>query len=423
MLETMFPNTHHRYATLPLLGSLVDDFAVWLAQCDYRPETIRVMLGPIGQVDQWLHSSGLHDITDLDAPVLEACWRHFYRRNSAQGRTLGGLIRALARYMEAAGLLRPPPPQPLTPSQQLLATYTAYLLHVRGLAQGTIKEHARTAGAFLGHLDYDATPAGLERLSASGVEAFVRLRAGRLGRGSQQHLVAHLRSVLRFLAATGQCPAGLDATIDTPRLYRLEQLPRALPWETVQALLQSIDRHTTIGLRDYTMLVLIATYGLRISEIAALTLDHLHWRDGWLQVPRCKTRDVLHLPLTDTVGEILVHYLQHARPTHVPCRALFLRSRTPIRALGPTAISMVFDRWAKRSGLAIPYYGAHCLRHAYAVHLLHSGVSLKTIGDLLGHRDSDSTYVYLRLATEELRDVALPVPTLSTHPQPSERAR
>ena len=84
---------------------------------------------------------------------------------------------------------------------------------------------------------------------------------------------------------------------------------------------------------------------------------------------------------------------------------------------------MVFDRWAKRSGLPIPFYGAHCLRHAYAVHLLHTGASLKTIGDLLGHRDNDSTYVYLRLATEELRDVALPVPTLSTHPQPSERAR
>src|SRR5256885_9795575 len=57
-------------------------------------------------------------------------------------------------------------------------------------------------------------------------------------------------------------------------------------------------------------------------------------------------------------------------------------------------------------------FRSHCLRHAYAVHLLRTGHALKTIGDLLGHRDSDSTYVYLRLATEELREVALPVPTL-----------
>ncbi len=416
MLEAIFPKTHHRYAALPLLGSCVDDFARWLSQCDYRPESIRVMLGPIGQVDQWFQSHGIHDMTELDAPVLEACWTHWYRRSA----TLGGLIRALARYLEAEGVFQPVPPPPLTPSQRLLTAYTAYLVNVRGLARNTLREHQRSAFGFLDHLEYNAQPACLGSLSASQVEAFVRLSAARLGRGTQQHLVAHLRSFLRFLAGKGQCPSGLDTTIDTPRLYRLEQLPRALPWDTVQALLQSIDRHTTIGLRDYTMLLLIATYGLRVSEIAALTLDDLHWRDGWLRVPRCKTRSVLHLPLTDGVGAALVHYLRAARPPHVPCRALFLRSRTPIRPLGRTAVSMVFERWAKRSGLAIPFYGAHCLRHAYAVHLLHTGASLKTIGDLLGHRDSDSTYVYLRLATEELRDVALPVPTLSLPPQPSE---
>jgi len=129
----------------------------------------------------------------------------------------------------------------------------------------------------------------------------------------------------------------------------------------------------------------------------------------------------LHLPLTDKVGDALVHYLREARPAQGHCRALFLRSRTPIRALGRTAVSMIFDRWAKRSGLGIPFSGAHCLRHAYAVHLLHTGASLKTIGDLLGHRDSDSTYVYLRLATEALREVALPVPTLAPPLQPLER--
>jgi hypothetical protein len=107
MLETMFPKTHHRYAALPLLGSLGDDFAGWLAQGHYRRETIRVMLGTIGQVDQWLCSQGIHAPTALDAPVLEACWRHFYRRNSGQGRTLGGLIRALSRYLEAIGAALP----------------------------------------------------------------------------------------------------------------------------------------------------------------------------------------------------------------------------------------------------------------------------------------------------------------------------
>ena len=117
-----------------------------------------------------------------------------------------------------------------------------------------------------------------------------------------------------------------------------------------------------------------------------------------------------------------MHYLRHARPDQMSCRALFLRSRPPIRPMGGSAVSMIFDRWAKRSGLAIPFSGAHCLRHAYAVHSLRTGASFKTIGDLLGHRFSDSTYVYLRLATEELREVALPLPTLSAPLQPEEHS-
>lgn len=246
----------------------------------------------------------------------------------------------------------------------------------------TIKEHLRSASRFLDHLGYSADPSGLHELTSTRVESFVCASAERLGRGSQQHNVAHLRSFLCFLAARGQCPSGLDTAIDAPRLYRREQLPRALSWDTVEALLQSVDRDTAIGLRDYTMLFLIATYGLRVSEVAALTLDDIHWREGWLQVPRCKTRSPLQLPLTDTVGSVLVDYLRKARCTPTPCRALFLRSRLPIIALGPTAVSMVFDRWAKRSGLAIAFHGAHCLRHTYAAHLLRTGASLKAIGDV-----------------------------------------
>ena len=187
----------------------------------------------------------------------------------------------------------------------------------------------------------------------------------------------------------------------------------------MKALLESIDRSTGDGLRDYTMLLLIAAYGLRVSEVAALTLDGIHWRQRWLQVPQRKSRSPLPLPLTDTVGSALVHYLREGRPKDVTSRHLFLRSRAPIEPLKPTGVTMVFERWARRSGLEIPFFGAHCLRHSYAVHLLRSGASIKTIGDLLGHRYVDSTSGYLRLATEDLRDVALPMP--KTSPAASER--
>jgi site-specific recombinase XerD len=218
-----------------------------------------------------------------------------------------------------------------------------------------------------------------------------------------------LRSFLRFLSARGEVEPGFETQIDTPRLYRDEQLPRSLPWETVRSFLASIDRESKCGMRDYTIFLLIATYGLRSSDIVSLTLDDIQWRAGRIRVPQRKTRAPLFLPLTDEIGTCLIQYLRHARPS-LSYRELFLRARAPAGLLKPTAVTEAFQAWTRRSGLDIPFRGAHCLRHSYAVHLLRQGTSLKTIGDLLGHRTAESTCVYLRLAIEDLRSVALPLP-------------
>ncbi|HEX8813330.1 MAG TPA: tyrosine-type recombinase/integrase, partial [Terracidiphilus sp.] len=103
-------------------------------------------------------------------------------------------------------------------------------------------------------------------------------------------------------------------------------------------------------------------------------------------------------------------YLRNV-PRYGTYRQVFLRLRAPGGILKPTAVIEAFQAWSGRSGLVIPFKGAHCIRHSYALHLLRHGVPLKTIGDVLGHRSPDSTTAYLRLATEDLRAVALPVPT------------
>jgi integrase len=165
-----------------------------------------------------------------------------------------------------------------------------------------------------------------------------------------------------------------------------------------------------LGRRDYAIFLLIATYGLRTSEVAGLRLDDVEWRASRLRVRRPKTRTPLVLPLTDAVGAALLDYLRHARPPRPACRALFLRVRAPAGPLARTGVTEAFQGWTRRSRLPIPYHGPHCLRHSLAVHLLRQGTSLKAIGDLLGHRSPESTCVYLRLDVEDLRDAALPLP-------------
>lgn len=175
-------------------------------------------------------------------------------------------------------------------------------------------------------------------------------------------------------------------------------MPRALPWERVTALLRSIDRSEPEGLRDFTILYLATRYGLRCGELVRLTLDHIDWRAGILRIPQTKTKQTLQLPLTDEAGSVLERYLRDGRPNS-EYRHLFLRQKAPAGPLVHTAVHDILEDRIRRSGLEWPISGTHVLRLSFAVHLLRRGVPMKHIGDALGHRDCESTAVYLRLGT------------------------
>jgi site-specific recombinase XerD len=333
MLAELRPRTYARYTSLRLLGCHVEDFVAWLQAQGYPPLPIRLRLRALTRLDARLRRRGVRRMADLRlAQLLDLA-----PRDSQDDLYMSALVRTLARYFDARGVLTPPA---RSPREQVVAAYRAYLDRVRGLADSTLTQHSATAGDLLSFLEFDRDPAGLRTLGPRQIEAFLRAAGPRLCRASLQHMVAHLRSFLRFLASRGDVVHGLDSSIDTPRLYRGEQLPRALAWETVQAFLAAIDRSTPKGKRDYAMFLLIATYGLRTSEIAALRLDDLEWRAGRIRIPRPKAQTPLILPLTEEVGAALIDYLRHARP-HLPYRHVFLRVRAPGGPLGPTAVSEV----------------------------------------------------------------------------------
>jgi integrase len=177
----------------------------------------------------------------------------------------------------------------------------------------------------------------------------------------------------------------------------------------VQAFIQSIDRSEPSGRRDFTLLYLAAAYGLRSSELVRLTLDDIDWRARTLRVVQTKTRQSLQLPLTDEAANILIDYLRKARPESGH-RQLFFRMTAPLMPLHPTSVHDVLEHRIRCSGLNLPPFGTHVLRHSFATRLMQQGVGIKAIGDALGHRDIESASVYLRLNVDDLRDVALPVP-------------
>jgi integrase/recombinase XerD len=355
------------------------------------------------QVDAYLRCRRVNEIAKLNHAVLDGCWtalREIYPYGARTAHTL-------ERYLVTSGLIADGRQATATQPSTLSNEYVDHLREVCGFATSTLSSHGRAAQCFLQHLK-EAGKA-VRSIRAGDIESYIAKAGRRLSRATLRHEIAALRGFLRFLSMDGRVPTGLDRQIDTPRLFRLERLPRALPWETVRTLLQSVDTKSPMGLRDYAMFLLIATYGLRASEIVAINLEDIRWRQRILRIHQPKTSSPLELPLTNEVLSALVKHLKRTPPP-APYRRAFLRVRAPMGVLKASAVTETFQALVRKNGLSIPYQGPHCLRHSYALHLLKNGTPLKTIGDILGHRTAESTCLYLRLATGDLREVALAVP-------------
>jgi integrase/recombinase XerD len=171
-------------------------------------------------------------------------------------------------------------------------------------------------------------------------------------------------------------------------------------------MLDTVDRRSARGKRDYALLLLLVTYGLRAREITALTVDDLDWRRERLRVPERKAGHSTAYPLSPLVGEALLDYLQHGRPTTTD-RHVFFRVLAPPTAMTGGAISSRAAHYLHKAGVVVPRAGSHTLRHTCVQRLVDAEFSLKMIGDYVGHRSPASTEVYTKVAVEALRQVAL----------------
>lgn len=397
MLCDLFPRFHERYER-SRCGAELEAFAVWLAEHGHLRHPLRLHLRRVKEVldrsDRFRSGEMFFEADLRDAFVVAKADAYLYLCTG----------RIFARFLAAANQLGVEAHDDAL--SVLCRRYQRYLAEVRGLCANSLKHHGSTVTDFLARgKPFDR---GLCSLTAGDVETYLQLKSKENSRASLQHVIAHLRAFLRYCADHGEAPVGLDV-IDTPRVYRGELPPRALDWTTVRKLLASIRRRSPRDWRDYAILHLMAYYGLRPSEVAALRLDSIDWKTGTLRVEQCKTRSVLILPLADRTLRLLRRYLQVARPgSDLP--QLFLRIRSPIKALRHYGVIDVFRYRVVKSGLPLDGASSYSLRHSFAMRLLRRGVGVKAIGDLLGHRSLEATCVYLRLDTDMLRTVALPVP-------------
>ena len=386
------------------LGPHVEGYREWLAGRGYTPATVRGMLKDLGAVGRWMSGEGLRE-----AQLDEAAMVAFLVASQAGGRRRVLGPRAMApllsylREVGVCGLAK----QPQTPLTVLLADYRIWMFQERGLAPTTVLRYENTARRFLQQqamVDGVLEPA---HLTGVDINAFLLREFGRVSAGSAKGRVAELRAILRYLYLRELTPLRLGTAVPPVGGWRLATLPPpTMSVADVQKLLDSCDRTTDVGARNFAIMMLVARLGLRSVEVARLELQDLDWRAGELIV-RGKARRRDRLPLPTEVGEALVAYLARDR-TPVEARQLFLTCRAPRGPIRPDLVNDVVERACLRVGL--PRVGPHRLRHALAAELLRQGAGLLAISQVLRHQDLATTARYAKVDLVTLRLVAQPWP-------------
>lgn len=329
--------------------------------------------------------------------------RHYFRRDTGAHKARTKFVSDATNWLRFLGRLKEAERSP-APYADLLAEFERFLDHERGLSPRSIQTRHAHVLAFL--IWFDQQHRLLNDVTIQDVERFLALPRGRpWSRVTVAGCVASLRSFFRYAGVKKWCAPNIGEAIDAPRLYTLEGLPTGPSWTQVRQLIAGIGREKPADIRNRAIIMMLAVYGFRSSEVCRLRLDDLDWERELILLSRTKQLREHQYPLVREVGEAILLYLRKARP-RTDRREVFLRLRPPFEPLTVGGLGTMVHLRLKSLNLKLPHYGPHALRHACASHLLAAGLSLKEIGDHLGHSDPRPTRMYAKVDLEGLREVA-----------------
>lgn len=400
------------------LGNLMEGFCQWLLNTGFGCSCIRRHLENVSHFNDFLGDSHTRPLETLSVQDVTAFFEEYPRVSCHRGPLQAHLdavrasINRFVAYLLSQGLYETPLETPIY--QPLLDGYLMWLRQEHGATDGTCGVRAGSLVKFFRWLGPQATSEGLSALNAEQVEQFFLAVGFEHGQAARRSLQVALRTFFRFCFQQGIVQQRLDRAVPTLRTYKRARPPRGLAAQQVQQVLAHVDRSSAAGQRDYAILQLLSTYGVRAGQIRALRLDDLHWTNDEILFRATKKGKDSLLPLTLEVGESLLTYLREARPAGC-WPEVFLTCRAPFHPLAENCIvSQIVRQRLAGAGIEAPAHGAHVFRHAFATRMLAEGHSLKAIGDVLGHRYLSTTFIYTTVDFEALADAALPWPEEGT---------
>jgi len=375
------------------LARYVAGFSAKLTAQGYTDLSLRNQLQLVAHFSRWLEAKRI-EVPELTRQSVDR-----YLRVRRRTRTCWRSIRGLTPLLTFLGHTAIVEAGRLADSD-VVARYRASLVE-RGLSARIQHAYVDVARGFL----RERNPA---RLTPADVTRFVRQ-----ARPCDAGLLSSLRAVLRFLFLVGETSQQLVFAVPSTPTWKQSSLPKALEPTQVRAVRSSCDRRTVGGRRDHLVVLLMLRLGLRACEVAALSLDDIHWVEGEIEIRGKGT--IGRLPLPTDVGDAIVGYLRRSRPV-TALRALFLTSRAPVRAVSSPSIVAVAGRVLRHAGVS---GGGHRLRHTAATSMLRRGASLTEIAQVLRHRHLGTTAIYAKVDRDRLRDLAQRWPATSSADKPS----
>lgn len=271
----------------------------------------------------------------------------------------------------------------------------------------TIDHYVKQAARFL---DY-AVSQGIEscqEITLTLINNYIKTFAGYTYKTVEQNLCS-LRAFFRFIHLSGEINTDFASKLPMVQARKQTRIPSAWLAEDLKKLIGSIDRGNPMGKRDYAIILLACRLGLRCTDIKNLTIDNFHWEDKKLIFVQSKTRTTLSLPLTAEVGWSVIDYLKYGRP-NVESRCIFVRHLAPFLPFSESDhLNQIIAKYIRLAHLSIlrKRTGMHSLRHTLASLLLESDTPLPVISDILGHIDTESTAVYLKIDIKRLKECPL----------------
>jgi len=390
-----------------VLGPQLDTFVAVVSDLGYSPSTIRTQLQVLANLVRWIQENDVV-ISNIDKNITD----RFLTESGRKGALRRGdknTLRHFLDHLRTEGIL-PSPAQTFDDSHltSLKHRYEDYLRKERGLSAVTASRYWPFLKGFLLERFGDG-PMRLWELEQHDIDSFLLRHAHDRTPKAAQLMVTAMRSFFRFLFRYRETKCDFSAVVPTIPTWRLAEVPKYLKPDEIEFLLAACDRTTSVGRRDYSILLLLARLGLRAGEVVALELDDIDWRASEITV-RGKGQFRDRLPLPQDVGEALASFLCNDRPI-CSARRVFLRMRAPCKGFKDSStVSTIVRRAVHRSGLNPPSKGAHLLRHSLATGMLHKGASMTEIGELLRHRSPNSTEIYAKVDIEGLRSIARPWP-------------